>query len=76
MKVLTNKNIAMRTERFNHNSIRLAMQLSLANHRYESNIGANRTQLAVGQPALSKLPRKGLLGANDTNLPQRGFMGR
>jgi hypothetical protein len=48
----------------------------LANHRCESNIGANRTQLAVSQPALSKLPRKGLLGANATNLPQRGFMGR
>jgi len=45
MKVLTNKNIATRTERFNHNSIRLALPLSLANHRRESNIGANRTRL-------------------------------
>jgi hypothetical protein len=76
MKVLTNKNIATRKERFNHNSIRLALQLSLANHRCESNIGANRTQLAVGQPALSTLPRTGLSGANATNLPQRGFMDR
>jgi len=76
MKVLTNKNIATRTERFNHNSIRLALPLSLANHRRESNIGANRTRLRGCQPALSKLPPKSLSGANATNLPQNGFMGQ
>jgi hypothetical protein len=76
MKVLTNKEYSDAQRAIQSQLDSLGSSTLLANHRCESNIGANRTQLAVGQPALSKLPRKSLSGANATNLPQNAFMGQ
>jgi hypothetical protein len=63
MKVLTNKNIATRKERFNHNSIRLALQDSLP--IIDANRISVRIEVNQGRPARTlQAASKGPFGHN------------